>query len=115
MAFELYDTYGFPLDMTQLLASERGLTVDVAGFEAEMEKQRALGRAAQKKEIIVAATEGETVDLKPTKFLGYTDATHAEAEAHRGRAHREGHLPRLRPDAVLRRDGRPGRRCRHRP
>ncbi len=74
IAFELYDTYGFPLDMTQLLASERGLTVDVAGFEAEMEKQRALGRAAQKKEIIVAATEGsEAVDHQPTKFVGYTE------------------------------------------
>ncbi|MBK8476036.1 MAG: alanine--tRNA ligase [Opitutaceae bacterium] len=74
IAFELYDTYGFPLDMTQLLATERGLTVDVAGFEAEMEKQRALGRAAQKKEIIVAATEGsEAVDHQPTKFVGYTE------------------------------------------
>ena len=74
LAFELYDTYGFPLDMTELLAAERGLKVDVAGFEAEMEKQRALGRAAQKKEIIVAATEGsETVEHQPTKFVGYSE------------------------------------------
>ncbi len=73
VAFRLYDTYGFPLDMTQLLATERGLTVDVAGFETEMEKQRERGRAAQKKEIVIAATEGDAaVDLKPTKFLGYT-------------------------------------------
>src|SRR4051812_5525093 len=72
-AFELYDTYGFPLDMTQLLATERGLTVDASGFETEMEKQRERGRAAQKKEIVVAATEGDAaVDLTPTKFLGYT-------------------------------------------
>ncbi|HLP08499.1 MAG TPA: alanine--tRNA ligase-related protein [Opitutaceae bacterium] len=71
LAFTLYDTYGFPLDMTQLLAAERGLTVDVAGFETAMEKQRALGRAAQKKEVIVAATEGEATDVKPTTFLGY--------------------------------------------
>ncbi len=72
-AFELYDTYGFPLDMTQLLATERGLTVDVAGFEAEMEKQRERGKASTKKHIVVAATEGETAaDLKPTTFLGYT-------------------------------------------
>ncbi len=78
-AFQLYDTYGFPLDMTQLLATERGLTVDVAGFEAEMEKQRERGRAAQKKEIIVAATEGEATNLQPTKFLGYTQ-THAHAQ-----------------------------------
>ena len=71
IAFLLYDSYGFPLDMTQLLASERGLTVDVTGFEVEMEKQRDRGRAAQKKEIVVAATEGEVTGLAATKFLGY--------------------------------------------
>jgi alanyl-tRNA synthetase len=79
-AFRLYDTYGFPLDMTQLLATERGLTVDVAGFEVEMEKQRERGRASQKKEIVVAATEGaEATDQKATKFLGYTQ-TNAHAQ-----------------------------------
>jgi alanyl-tRNA synthetase len=73
VAFELYDTYGFPLDMTQLLATERGLTVDTEEFERLMDKQRATARAAQKKEIVVAATEGdEAADLKPTTFLGYT-------------------------------------------
>ncbi len=71
-AFELYDTFGFPLDMTQLLATERGLGVDTAGFEAEMEKQRGRGRAAQKKEIIVAATEGEAaVAYEASLFTGY--------------------------------------------
>jgi alanyl-tRNA synthetase len=74
-AFELYDTFGFPLDMTQLLATERGLSVDTAGFEAEMEKQRERGRAAQKKEIIVAATEGEASEARPTTFLGYAQLT----------------------------------------
>ena len=78
-AFLLYDTFGFPLDMTQLLATERGLTVDVVGFEAAMEKQRERGRAAQKKEILVAAKEGETSDLQPTTFVGYTE-TNAPAE-----------------------------------
>ncbi len=71
-AFELYDTYGFPLDMTQLLATERGLTVDTAEFERLMEQQRNRGRASTKKEIIVAATEGEaTTEAKPTPFIGY--------------------------------------------
>jgi len=82
LAFELYDTYGFPLDMTQLLATERGMTVDTAGFEAEMEKQRARGRAAQKKEIVVAATEGDTlVEHAPTEFVGYCLAACAGTEA----------------------------------
>jgi alanyl-tRNA synthetase len=75
-AFELYDTYGFPLDMTELLATERGLTVDTAEFERLMEVQRATARAAQKKEIVVAATAGDAVvDQHPTVFLGYTDLT----------------------------------------
>ncbi|MDD2764111.1 MAG: alanine--tRNA ligase [Opitutaceae bacterium] len=79
-AFALYDTYGFPLDMTQLLAQERGLAVDVEDFNRLMAEQRERGRAAQKKDIIVAATEGkETIDQQPTRFLGYTQLT-AEAK-----------------------------------
>ncbi len=76
-AFELYDTYGFPLDMTQLLAAERGFAVDVGTFEAELEIQRSRGRAARKTDVIVASTEGDTV-AEATKFVGYSiDATHA--------------------------------------
>jgi len=77
VAFMLYDTYGFPLDMTQLLAAERGMQVDVAEFEKEMNAQRNRGRAARKTDVIVASTEGEAV-AEATKFIGYQiDATHA--------------------------------------
>ena len=67
--FELYDTYGFPLDLTELIARERGLRVDVAGFEKLMEGQRSRARSAQKKEKI-SVEEGE-LRAAPTKFLGY--------------------------------------------
>ena len=79
-AFELYDTYGFPLDLTQLLTQERGITVDEVGFEDSMSEQRERGRAAWQ------ATGGANDDeislyaevLKETgstEFVGYTDHT----------------------------------------
>ncbi|MEO5753966.1 MAG: alanine--tRNA ligase-related protein, partial [Chthoniobacterales bacterium] len=67
-AFRLYDEQGFPLDLTELMARERGLTVDTGGFEQLMEEQRARGRSAQKKEVIaVSGIDAE----EPTHFLGY--------------------------------------------
>src|SRR5207245_4425109 len=69
IAFKLYDTYGFPLDLTELMARERGLTVEVAGYERLMEQQRERARKAQKKEEI-SVEEGE-LKAAPTKFLGY--------------------------------------------
>jgi alanyl-tRNA synthetase len=68
-AFRLYDEQGFPLDLTELMARERGLTVDVAGFERLMDEQRDRARKAQKKEEI-SVEDGE-LEVEPTKFLGY--------------------------------------------
>ena len=67
-AFLLYDTYGFPLDLTELMARENGLTVDKDGFEKLMDEQRARARAAQKKEVI-SLSQIETT--APTKFVGF--------------------------------------------
>lgn len=66
-AFRLYDEQGFPLDLTQLLAREQGLSVDVTGFEKLMQEQRERARAAQKKEVITVSSLTTT---EPTQFLG---------------------------------------------
>ncbi|MBX9743216.1 MAG: alanine--tRNA ligase [Chthoniobacterales bacterium] len=68
VAFRLYDEQGFPLDLTQLLAREQGLSVDLAGFEKLMQEQRERARAAQKKEIITVSSLTTT---GPTHFLGF--------------------------------------------
>lgn len=82
VAFTLYDTFGFPLDMTQLLATEQGLSVDTVGFEAEMIQQRDRAKAAQRKEVVVAATEGqESTAVEPTEFVGYDLANLSGLEA----------------------------------
>ncbi|MBP7948297.1 MAG: alanine--tRNA ligase [Verrucomicrobiales bacterium] len=70
-AFRLYDEQGFPFDLTELMARERGLAVDKVGFEKLMEEQRERARAAQKKTII-KLSEIET--REPTRFLGYDTA-----------------------------------------
>ena len=67
-AFKLYDTYGFPLDLTELMARERGIKVDTEGFAIHMESQRAQARAAQKQEVIeLSALKTKS----PTEFLGF--------------------------------------------
>ena len=75
VAFRLYDEQGFPLDLTELLARERGLPVDHAGFEILMQQQRARARAAQKKEIISLSSLETTT---PTAFSGF-DAPETES------------------------------------
>ena len=66
-AFTLYDTYGFPLEMTQMIAQERGLTVHTEGFHEHMEAQRERARASQKKSIITV----KSGDHEATVFEGY--------------------------------------------
>ncbi|MBM3881638.1 MAG: alanine--tRNA ligase [Verrucomicrobia bacterium] len=68
LAFKLYDTYGFPLDLTELMAREANSTVDVEGFNRLMDEQRAKARAAQKKQAI-ELSRLET--SSPTRFVGY--------------------------------------------
>ncbi|MDB6131290.1 MAG: alaS [Verrucomicrobiales bacterium] len=69
-AFELYDTYGFPYDLTELMARERGMSVDKEEFERLMNEQKARARAAQKKEVITLSNFDTS---KPTRFLGYDE------------------------------------------
>ncbi|MEI6891621.1 MAG: alanine--tRNA ligase [Pontiella sp.] len=70
-AFKLYDTYGFPLDLTELLARERGMTVDTAGFEDRMSEQRERARSdhASKKSIVTVT--GGALDVEATPFVGF--------------------------------------------
>ena len=72
-AFRLYDTYGFPLDLTQDMARERGMSVDVAGFDAAMEHQKETARAAGKFGGGVQLPADLVAKLAPTAFLGYDE------------------------------------------
>jgi alanyl-tRNA synthetase len=91
-AFKLYDTHGFPIDLTQLIAAERGQAVDVAGFERELERQRTRSRAAHERSkgggggeatggpAVVVRRAGEWRTVKPKgrqRWVGY-DTTEAE-------------------------------------
>jgi alanyl-tRNA synthetase len=68
VAFELFDTYGFPLDLTQLIARERNLAVDVAGFEAKMAEQKARSKQAGK--VATGDWVEVSADAEPL-FVGY--------------------------------------------
>ena len=69
-AFTLYDTYGFPLDLTQLILKEKGMTLDQAGFDAEMAAQKARARNAA----AVEATDWVTLAEGEQQFVGYDRA-----------------------------------------
>lgn len=66
-AFKLYDTYGFPIDLTELIAKERGIKVDNVGFEAAMKQQKERSKAAAQKSVVLLAKENKI----KTKFIGY--------------------------------------------
>ena len=72
-AFELFDTYGFPVDLTNLMAEEKGLTVDMEGFKANLEEQKNRSRKAAEK------SSGDWIvvveDDKATEFKGYNELT----------------------------------------
>ena len=72
-AFTLFDTYGFPLDLTELICRENGMTVDEAGFNVEMEKQKARARNAAQRELgdWVMVSESEDDNVASTQFVGY--------------------------------------------
>jgi alanyl-tRNA synthetase len=76
-AFTLYDTYGFPVDLTADVARERGLSVDMAGFEKAMEEQRERARAGSSFDAGHTLSADVVKDLPATQFLGY-DALDAD-------------------------------------
>lgn len=73
-AFKLYDTYGFPLDLTEDFAAEQGLGVDREGFEAAMEEQRERARAARHESGSMKVQGGVLADFTTkTEFVGYNE------------------------------------------
>ena len=88
-AFKLYDTYGFPIDLTQIIAGERSVQVDVSGFERALEAQRGRSRAARRAsgaaEVGVPAVHVKkpgawrTLKRGKQKFVGY-ERTEAESD-----------------------------------
>ncbi|HEY0866648.1 MAG TPA: alanine--tRNA ligase [Fimbriimonas sp.] len=78
IAFRLYDTYGFPLEVTQELADEAGVGVDVEGYELALKEAQERSRGGQDRATVYGGVEGGLGDLPATRFLGYESA---EADA----------------------------------
>ncbi|EPA8313476.1 alanine--tRNA ligase [Enterococcus faecalis] len=75
--FKLYDTFGFPVELTEEVAEDEGLKVDHAGFETEMGAQRERARSARSKETSMGVQSALLTDIKvESKFVGYTELTH---------------------------------------
>ena len=70
-AFRLYDTYGFPVELTKEIVGKSGFAVDMAGFEKEMEKQRERARASHKFDVALEFGGANKLDVAGTEFVGY--------------------------------------------
>ncbi len=73
-AFELYDTFGFPIDLTELMAREKGWTVDMEAFEAQLQQQKSRSRAA------TAMDTGDWIIVNPGEEIEFVGYDHLEAE-----------------------------------
>jgi alanyl-tRNA synthetase len=71
IAFKLYDTFGFPLDLTQVIGREQGFDVDVAGYDKELEAQRARSAGSKVGDEALDAAYREAAKSGPTRFVGY--------------------------------------------
>lgn len=78
-AFKLHDTFGFPIDLTALMARERGLEVDQDGFERLMNEQKTRARAAGKFGVEISADGHSNFNIQPSTFVGYSDLTSTSA------------------------------------
>ncbi|KRN01892.1 alanyl-tRNA synthetase [Levilactobacillus senmaizukei DSM 21775 = NBRC 103853] len=75
-AFKLYDTYGFPVELTEEYADDQGITVDQAGFKAEMQKQKDRARNARGKQTAMGLQHDLLINVKtPSEYVGYTQLT----------------------------------------
>ena len=75
-AFKLYDTFGFPLDLTQLMAREKGLSVDLKGFEKEMNQQRKRAKSAEKFTVVPSKINWTIVKkCDNSEFTGYNSSS----------------------------------------
>ena len=88
-AFQLYDTYGFPLDLTELMARERGLEVDTEGFSAELDAQRQRARTAAGKRFVASEGVDDIIEEEHSHFIGYGELE-AEAQIVRADVGKEG-------------------------